>query len=102
MKLTLTRDQLDNVMYKTEDFDPDVEFHPHYSGRGMFGKQCIGVTADSPATPAAFLYFLAEELGHDYLELLQGLGFGARDSMGLSTIYYWSHVMVEDDEEEEK
>lgn len=96
-KITLTREQLDDIMYRTEGFDPSVEFSPTYSGRGMYGAKCVGVIADSASTPAAFLYILADELDMEFLDLLGDLGFGARDSMGLSTIYYWSHLTLDDE-----
>lgn len=93
-KIELDRDQWDNIKYRVEDFDPDVSFRPRYSGRGMYGRTCLGVVHDDGNTPAAFLYILAEELGEDFLDLLSRVG-SARDSMGFSTITYYSGITVE-------
>lgn len=98
MKLVLTRDQFDNIQYETEGFDADVEFRIHYSGRGMYGTECVGVIARDPNTPTAFLAIVAKELDMDFLDLLSEL-HGEQDSMGRSTITYWRDLTVEGDDE---
>jgi hypothetical protein len=50
-----------------------------YSGRGMEGKYCLGVTVDYPGS------FLMELSPKERKECV-------RDSMGLSTIIYWPHL----------
>src|SRR5687768_3238989 len=100
-KIQLTRDQFDNIMYRTEDYDPDVDFRPNYSGRGMYGRTCLGIVHDDRNTVAAFLYILADELGKDFLDLLSEVG-GAQDGMGLSTITYFSGITVEGADEEDE
>lgn len=76
-----------------------------YSGRGMFGKECLAVVTDESAWT----------LRGEIQEILDGLdptdatnddlqdGLEAlldreprQDSMGLSTVYYWPNVQVED------
>lgn len=101
MRIALTSDQYDNVVFRTLDFDPDASFRPNYSGRGMYGRSCVGIVYDNAEVVGAFMYFLAEELEMDYLDLLLDLGFGAVDSMGLSKISYWSGLTADTGGEEE-
>ncbi len=57
-----------------------------YSGRCMYGHQCLGVTV--PSSGAAF------ELGqllHEY----DSMGRTLSDSMGLDVIVYWPQVNTE-------
>lgn len=68
-----------------------------YSGRGMCGHTCIGVTTDDPAG------FLADIL----MEAVDALGVGKakakkvlvtgckKDQMGLDYIVYWPSLQVE-------
>lgn len=103
MRMTLTRDQLgeveENLLNWSSDYD--VTIRSAYGGRGMYGATCVGVVHKDSTTPAAFLYFLAEELGMDFLELMSDLGGGSRDSMGLSTITYWRNLTVDGATDEE-
>lgn len=77
-----------------------------YSGRGMYGESCVGVTCDNPFKVIAELAFMA---GSDVAEenyslaqdILQVLGETRSDSMGRSTIIYWPRVKwveTEDDQ----
>lgn len=50
-----------------------------YSGRGMYGKECVGITTDDP-----------DEIVASCRE--HGLSIPARDSMGLKTICYWPNI----------
>jgi hypothetical protein len=102
-KIQLTRDQFEDITYRVEDYDPDVTFRPNYSGRGMYGRTCVGVVHNDGNTPAAFLYILADELGMDFLDLLSSIG-SAQDGMGLSTVTYFSGITVagaQDEDEED-
>jgi hypothetical protein len=69
-----------------------------YSGRGMFGKYCLGIVADDMSFIADIIndmigqvtnncYGLSEEEAKDIVQLL--FSEMRTDSMGLSTIYYW-------------
>ena len=58
-----------------------LRIHRGYSGRGMFGKRCIGIVGDlGPAIAAA--EFIKRKTGYDY----------SRDSMGLECIVYFSGI----------
>lgn len=90
--------------------DHDYQMRLAYSGRGMFGKECIGfVTSESP-------FALGLKLGHylreaesntneddpsDLFEYLQNV---RTDSMGMDTIMYFPNIQMPDelvDEEDE-
>lgn len=52
-----------------------------YSGRGMYGAQCLGVTTEYPNS-------VMEDAG------AAGIKGARQDSMGLKTIVYWPHIGV--------
>jgi hypothetical protein len=66
-----------------------------YSGRCMYGRQCVGVTTDEPLN---FLVAVGWELGRAGLDV--GCLNPRSDSMGRSTIVYFPDI--EDDGEEDK
>lgn len=63
----------------------DGQFRASYSGRGMYGKTCVGIVTDQPDEVIASC--------RDF-----GLSIPRRDSMGLSTICYWPSIPAEDAE----
>jgi hypothetical protein len=70
-----------------------------YSGRGMYGKQCVAVVTDDNAFKVGVLVMaeLPEEFDTYLLESVED------DSMGLSTVIYWPDVKwinTEDSEEQ--
>ena len=84
----LTREQL-SILVDAAD-RCDLEFRTDYSGRGMYGEQCIGVVGYL-SDLLAFVLLVAEQdkdLAQDELTQLTW------DSMGLSTIYYWPKLAV--------
>jgi len=59
----------------------ELRVYRRYSGRGMFGRKCIGIVGDlGPAIAAA--EFIKQKTGYDY----------SRDSMGLEFIVYFSGI----------
>jgi hypothetical protein len=70
-----------------------------YSGRGMYGKTCVGIVVDDVdllELGAAIAETIEDE------ELRKALISGSRtDSMGYSTIVYWSRVTCSDAPEED-
>ena len=63
----------------------DAGYEPRsYSGRAMYGKQCVAVTLDSDAD----LWALAWEFGARDIEP----GPPKTDSLGLNVIAYWPHI----------
>ncbi len=84
----------------------DTDFRPSsYSGRGMFGKQCVGASGDGSALEimAALVEALpanlpevaedGEQAVDDFADLLAELMSDARtDSMGRGTVIYWPQI----------
>lgn len=57
--------------------------HTHYSGRGMFGQSCMGISIKSPDE---ILMFMAERGWRNLAKLM------SRDSLGKGYICYWQKV----------
>jgi hypothetical protein len=88
----------------------DVEVRS-YSGRGMYGKECIGFVVARGTAAAQFAFNLAIELatddkcGPEAIEEFHGKSW-CQDSLGMDTIVYvpsvaWDESEDGDDEEEE-
>lgn len=94
MLTTITPDQLDELQNAVTDVDGSL---CSYSGRAMYGKQCLGIELDS--TEDAFRLALSIESG-DLAYLLSHPKF---DSMGLGIIVYFPNVEapegLDDDDE---
>ena len=56
-----------------------LDFVPNYSGRGMFGRICVGIVCDNPNHVIAAL----------------GIQGAKTDNMGLQTIVYWPKIEKE-------
>jgi len=71
-----------------------------YSGRGMYGRQCLGITFDSMSD--AFRFALTVGGDNDLSLALSSPRF---DSMGLGIVVYWPSVEapegLDEDEEDE-
>jgi len=70
-----------------------------YSGRGMYGKECLAFTADSETSGfavAADLMEAALDAGEDFIapviEAMRGI---RTDSLGLGTVFYFPSVAVD-------
>lgn len=93
-------------LHDEEDFLVKVD----YSGRGMFGKECLGVIGSDTATvihkimDSIMNKYCDEkdtqlELFHELTEILSG---GCKqDSMGLDCIVYFPYVEIDEDKKEE-
>lgn len=60
-----------------------------YSGRGMYGDQCLSVIGDDDD----LMGFWAE-LSAEYPEERATLGSPSKDNMGLGMVWYWPHVIT--------
>ena len=65
----------------------DGEIRTDYSGRGMYGDECVGIILKDEGD----LFRFAGLLDDDFVELL---GSPEWDSMGLREIAYWPKVTV--------
>lgn len=108
---TVTSSQL---MAAADAADTDYDaVRADYSGRGMFGERCVGfVGTDAEAAVFGFVlaaeilaarrsdpfeHVVAADLIHDLTDVVRRL-VPSTDSMGRSTIYYWSNVSLADGE----
>lgn len=75
----MTLEQAEAIVEALEREGASASVYPDYSGRGMFGKTCVGIVTDSPA----LVGFVVAELGFPKDALPR-----RRDSLGLETILY--------------
>lgn len=69
----------------------DIEFNVRsYSGRGMYGKECVAITTDGHTSAWTIALALAD-LNAGNIDLY-GLGEPREDSMGLGRVYYWPQM----------
>jgi hypothetical protein len=82
--------------------DEGYEFYPDYSGRGMYGRKCIGIShKDTTAEVITRLAaYLLESVNDDAIEnaaaILRSLKDARQDNLGLGTITYWPNIEAED------
>ena len=62
-----------------EHTNAEVSIHEDYSGRGMYGKTCVGIVSNDVGA----VYWAAGKIGLDYADIPH-----RQDSMGLDTILY--------------
>lgn len=93
-------------LHNGEDFLVKV----NYSGRGMFGKECLGIVGSDTTT---IIYKIMDsimvkysdekdtqlELFHELTEILSG--GSKQDSMGLECIVYFPYVEIDEEKKEE-
>ena len=68
-----------------------------YSGRGMFGEQCIGMTIDY--SPYAFVAECVAclETDEDREDIIRIFANTKEDSLGLGSIIYWPDMAWDDE-----
>jgi hypothetical protein len=66
------------------------EFYGDYSGRGMYGKRCVGIVCDSPMDVVIELCDYLRDNGVE--SATSALGGTSWDSMGLQSIVYFPNV----------
>jgi hypothetical protein len=96
MTTTLTTEHIDTIQDLISDID-GAELRS-YSGRGMYGKQCLGIDMDSMADAFRFALMVEDE------DLTVALSNPCFDSMGLGIIVYFPNVEAPegiDDEEDD-
>ena len=78
----------------------EVSFRNTYSGRGMYGRQCVGITGSESDCMAVIAEVITD--AHNRCEFDEDFDFGkvvdtllrrqSRDSMGLDVIIYWPNL----------
>jgi hypothetical protein len=72
-----------------------------YSGRGMYGKYCLGIIHSHPEEVITTLFSVALEFDwtrEELVDLCNMLESSRTDSMGLSTILYWPKLELTADQ----
>jgi len=90
--MKISRETLENACWDA-GLDPEQFLRANYSGRGMYGKTCVGLIHDTLDEVINFVYAVRQYDGGDS-GLLEG---GLQDSMGHSTITYWPRWSVEEE-----
>ena len=77
-----------------------------YSGRGMFGRKCVGLTCPDVNTAIADLFEVVFDASGDYDEcmdiltaLCEAIRKSASDSMGLDKVLYFKSVEWQDEQD---
>lgn len=92
---TLTRDQACDLMYALDLSFEDVR--TEYSGRAMYGKDCVGFVINREAELLVALAF-AQVFGVD--DAWDFMRDSRTDSMGYSTIVYFPRVQLDEEAKE--
>lgn len=87
----------------------DCSIYEQYSGRGMYGAQCFGITVNRHARATILSIFMDVifdgvdgNYGDELLEEIRNHNWAMReDNMGLDQIYYFPNVQWPEEEEEE-
>ena len=72
-----------------------------YSGRGMYGKECLAVTVENPTNffidLTVEIFSICEDIGEDPYRFIEKLKNHRLDSMGRSaTVVYWPSLAWDD------
>lgn len=86
----VSREDYENLVEDVEaQLGGDVDIRDDYSGRYMYGATCLAVVGDN--------YVLEVFLdAARYYGIDARLGNMAQDSMGLSQVFYWPSIEVEE------
>jgi hypothetical protein len=90
----LTEEQLQTIDDTCGDFDTEAYA---YSGRGMFGRRCLGINFDSIAEAFKFALSIGAVDG-DLADCLDAPRF---DDMGRGIVIYWPSIEFDLDREED-
>ena len=97
MKIILTKEQYSDLEYAAENYEMNVT--QDYSGRGMYGNICFGVSGDYIDMYGVFKFLRDtlddENLADDIMESRR------EDSLGFGSIIYFESVEVEGADEED-
>lgn len=103
MTVTLTREAFTVLEQVTYDCAPDGAVHDNYSGRHMYGSQCLALVCDGLSELICWMFGVgnaaegeepevAESL-QEFVELLQS-SRTRQDSLGYQQVFYWPDVQV--------
>lgn len=94
--MQLTAEQLTELQQALYNVDLELSehFRPDYSGRAMYGKECVGFTGNS-GDLVKFVAGLTDKFGLD--EVMDNWASPRSDNMGYDTIWYWPDIQLDDE-----
>ena len=77
--------------------DQGLDYREDYSGRGMYGETCVGITCDNPLQELKELFAYIIDEGDDWsgYEVSNMLGEPKMDGMGMEKILYFPKLRTE-------
>ncbi len=97
--------------FNSQTGDDSVNFRESYSGRGMYGKECVGITGSQADCRKVIAMVIndaydsvqpdASEEDFDFRGMVEALLDWEQDSMGYDVILYWREVQHEEVDEAE-
>lgn len=88
-KMTISINQVDDAIDLVDVWDVEVK---QYSGRGMYGEQCLGLVGKISACYAVIAALMYSVGAEDGLKLIKAAQV---DSMGLDSVVYLPGVILE-------
>lgn len=83
----------------------DVEFRPSYSGRGMYGRSCIGIvgsyTKCMQVIGEVIKYAsrdIEDDNSRDFENIVDTMLEFSQDNMGYDIIMYWENLQISEAE----
>lgn len=79
--------------------DEGLDYREDYSGRGMYGKQCVAITCNNPLSVLAdiFMYIMDNNFEKwEAFKVREILGEPKQDSMGYSSVLYFPKLKREE------
>ncbi len=105
--MTTLQEMIEEACKQTEDSEHEVHFRNSYSGRGMYGSQCIGITGSHKACLQVIGQVIKEayavSTNEDEIDPGQAIDTLIdfdQDSMGRDIILYWPQLPSIDSAEE--
>lgn len=90
---TLTTEQAETILGILQRTDPEAEMRTDYSGRGMYGSECLGYVVSNPAIVGSAVALGLTDTELDPMALMAS---SRQDDMGLGTIVYFPGTTVQD------
>jgi hypothetical protein len=94
---------LADAIKKVVENNDDYKLRTDYSGRGMYGKACVGIVAYSPDEVLKEIILEINDLEDPYYraDIINELFDYRTDSMGLKKIIYWPNIKADEFDEED-
>ena len=80
--------------------DEGLYYREDYSGRGMYGRNCVAITCDNPLNILCelFAYVVDSDEDVDGFDVQHALGEPKQDSMGMISVLYFPKLKTWFDE----